>query len=230
MIKKQLLNPQRMFYLMIGMVVITAGLAVGSVVLGNSFLQKQSRKLVALKLQYRVPEENRASLKRAKSDIEKYSDLGKTAKAIVPQEKDQARTVREIISYANQTIDPVTKNNVHILSITFPGSNLGQAAVIIPKAPPTDSKTPEAATPKVITPPLSQVLNVEGIQGVYILPITVESDPANPLTFNQVVSFLGKLEQNRRTAQVSQIAITPQKTTNISGLSFTLTINVYIKP
>lgn len=230
MTKKQLLNPQRMFYIMIGTVVITSGLAGGSVILGSSFLQKQSSKLVSLKLQYRVPEENRTALKRAKSDIEKYSELGKTAKAVVPQEKDQARTVREIVNYANQTVDPVTKNNIHILSISFPGSNLGQAAVIIPKAPSTDSKTPEPTTPKVVTPPVSQVLAVEGIQGVYILPITVESDPATPLTFNQVVSFLGKLEQNRRTAQVSQISITPQKTTGLSGLSFTLTINVYIKP
>lgn len=230
MIKKPLLNPKRMFYGMVGLVVLTSGAGIGAAVLGNNFLQKQSNKLVALKLEYRIPEENQSALKKAKADIEKYTPLGKTAKSVVPQEKDQARTVREIINYASQTIDPTTKNSVHIQSITFPGSNLGQAAVVAPKAPAGETKDPATAAPKVITPPLSQVLAVDGIPGVYILPITVESDPSNPVTFSQIVSFLGKLENNRRTAQVSQLSITPQKTVTTTGLSFTLTVNVYIKP
>jgi hypothetical protein len=223
MIKKNILNSQRIFYLMIGLVILSVGLSIMSVIVCTNFLQQKSNQLVDLKLQYRVPEENQASLKQAKMDIEKYTELGKTAKAIVPQEKDQARTVREIINYANLS-------SVHILSITFPGSNLGQAAVVVPKTPATSGNESSTTAPKVVAPPITQVQAVDGIPGVYLLPITIESDPANPVTFSQIVTFLGKLEQNRRTAQVGQLTITPQKTSTTTGLSFTLTINVYIKP
>jgi hypothetical protein len=208
---------------MIGLLALVAGLSVVSVWAGNTFLQKQSDRLVALKLEYRVPEENQAALRQAKLDIEKYSELGATAKAIVPQEKDQARTVREIVNYANL-------NNIQILGITFPGSNLGQAAAPVKKPAAEGTQGGTTPAPKVVTPPLSQVQAVEGIPGVYLLPITIESDPSRPVTFTQVVNFLHNLEQNRRTAQVGQLSITPQKGTTTTGLSFTLTVNVYIKP
>ena len=221
------LSPKRVFILMIGGVLVTVVVGIGSIVLGNSFLQKQSDKLVNAKLNYQVPDASRTALKQAKADITKYNDLKNIAKTIVPQDKDQARTVREIINYADETYATGTSSPIKILSITFPGSNLGQVTTPI-KVPSSGSTTP--TTPVVKPPPVSQVQAADGIPGVYILPITVESDPASPVTFNQITSFLAKLEQNRRTAQVSQLSITPQKNSTTSGLSFTLTVNVYIKP
>ena len=218
---------------MIAGILFSLVLGVAGVIYGNKFLQQQSDKLLDLKLQYRVPEENQTALKHAKTDIQKYTQLGQTAKSVVPQEKDQARTVREIISYAAQTYDPNSKSGIQILSITFPSSNLGQATTSPGVTPPVSSgaKTDGAVTPKVIAPPVSQVLPVIGIPGVYVQPVTVESDPAHPVTFNQILQFLSLLEQNRRTAQVNQIAITPQKSAaSGEGLSFTLTVNVYINP
>ncbi len=80
MIKKQALNPKRMFYIMIGGVLLIGGLGIGGVFVGTNFLQRQTDSLVALKLQYRIPEENQSALKQAKADIDKYSELGKTAR------------------------------------------------------------------------------------------------------------------------------------------------------
>jgi len=46
---------------------------------------------------------------------------------------------------------------------------------------------------------------------------------------NNFIDFLDNLEQNRRTAQVSGVTITPDPQ-NPSLLSFSLVVNVYIKP
>ncbi|GAC1387673.1 MAG: hypothetical protein NVS1B7_0110 [Candidatus Saccharimonadales bacterium] len=225
------LNAKRVYFIMIGTSVLLLAAGIGMTLVSNSFLQKKSNNLVFLKLQYRVPEENQAVLKQAKADIQKYSSLQKTANSVVPQEKDQARTVREIINFASQTVDPTTHSAIQILSISFPSSNLGQPAPKpVPKTPGgANDSTP--SVPPVIVPPVSQVQPVEGIPGVFVLPVTVESDPGRPVTFNQIVQFLSLLEQNRRTAQVNQISITPQKNnTGLIGLSFTVTLNVYLRP
>lgn len=219
--KRQTLNPKRVYYLMIVSLVLVAILGIASLYFANSILQKQTNKLISLKLQYKIPEADQNALQLAKADIVKYSDLMNTAKAIVPQQKDQAQAVREIVNYADQT-------GIRILSIDFPSSNLGSAPAVVPTG--TTKSNDKTSGNTLVTPPVSQVQPVQGIPGLYVLPITVQSNPASPVSFDQITSFLAKLEDNRRTAQVGTISITPQVTAVRSGLSFTLTVNVYIKP
>jgi hypothetical protein len=232
--KQSPLNSRRVFFLMIGALVVVISLGIAILVIGNSFLQKQSNKLVDLKLQYRIPEANQTALKQAKADIQKYTELKNIAKTIVPQQKDQAQTVREIVNYARETYDPTTKSDIKILSITFPSSSLGQAAPVpVAGSPGSSGSVASGGTSsKTVTPPVTQVQPVQGVPDLYVLPITVQSDPATPVTFKQITAFLAKLEQNRRTAQVSTLSITPQKdaASTKAGLSFTITVNVYIKP
>lgn len=213
------MNSKKVFFIMIGGTVLMAGLLVATVVLGDIFLQKQSQKLVSLKLDDQVLEAQATSLVQAKKDLESYSPLEAVAKQVVPQDKDQALATREIISLASQA-------GVKIASISFPPSTLGQA---LPKAstPTTGSTTPAPAAPTSTT--VTQVKPVDGISNLYQLDITVVSDNTSPATYARLVSFLGKLEQNRRTAQVSRISIQPDAQTRL-GLNFTLTITVYIKP
>ncbi len=211
------MNTKRFFFVMVGVLSLLVISNVGAVVVGNAILQGKSARLNNFKLDSRVLDEQQNSLNQAKKDIEKYNELVKIAKAVVPQDKDQAEAVREIVKIA-------TDNGIILSTISFPASTLGQAA---PKVTtPTDSSTP---APKVTTAPVTQVLAVEGIPGVFSLQITIQQDASSPITYNKFISFLGSLEQNRRTAQVSNVTVQPNPQDR-SLLTFSLTVNAYIKP
>jgi len=212
-----MMSSKKVFYVMTGSIVLLLVLIMATVFLGDAFLRKQSDKLVGLKLNNQVIEAQSASLIQANKDLEKYAELELIAKQIVPQDKDQARATREIINISEQA-------GIQISSITFPASTLGQTPVKAPTATATDTPAPKPITPKV-----TQVKPVEGIKDLLQLDITITSDTTKPATYPKLIDFLAKLEQNRRTSQVSQITIQPDPT-NRSGLNFALTLTVYIKP
>lgn len=199
---------------MIG-VTILLGLGIfGAAYLGNSLLQKQANKLVGLKLDSKVAVEQESSLAQAKKDIAKYSELESEAKVIVPQDKDQAEAVKEIVKIASGS-------GIKLGSISFPTSTLGQKAT---KS--SGSSKSSSSTAKV---PFTQVEKVTDIPGLYSMSITVQSSKDMPVTYNDLINFLNRLEQNRRTAQVTGVTITPDSK-NPNNLSFSLIINLYIKP
>lgn len=203
------MNAKRIFFVMIGAVVILVGLSVALIVYGDKMLKKQSNQLIEAKLEDRVVEEQQALVAGIKKDIAKYSELEAIAKAIVPQDKDQAKTVREL----NQIAD---SSGVKLRTITFSASNLGN-----PQSTSTssdDTKTTTAAP--------SQLKPAEGIQGVYTLEINISSADNVAIPYGKFIEFLTKLESNRRTAHVNKLVVTPQS----NGVSFNITLNAYVKP
>jgi len=209
------MNSKRMFFVLIGCLIATAGIAAAGVFFGDRLLQKSAKKLNDAKLETSVIDEQQNSLAQAKRDIDKYSDLETIAKTIVPQEKDQARTVREIVKFAGEAGVPIS-------SITFPTSELG-----VDKS---GTSTSSSATSKTTGPtPISQVTPVEGIKGVYQMEVTIQNDKDKPAKYTSLISFLKKLEQNRRTSQVTDVGIQPDPK-NRAQITYTMTINVYIKP
>lgn len=206
------MSPKRMFFVMLGLLVLIAGLGVATLVVGNNMLQKKSQKLVSLKLENKVLEEQQVALKKAKADVAKNAELEKIAKAVVPQDKDQGRAVREIVQIAQDA-------GIKLKSITFPSSNLGTAVVVTPSG---GSTTPSAP----VSSPVSQAKPVEGISGVLGLEMSIAPDDTSPVSYKQFLDFLTRLENNRRTAQVTQIKIDPKG----NNIMFALTINIFIKP
>ena len=174
----------------------------------NSLFESQASKLVSLKAKSLALTSEQQSLVQAKKDIVTYSDLEKIAKSVVPQDKDQAEAVREIVNIA-------ASNGVSLATVSFPASSLGNSNA------PTTTKTSSTS--------LSQLTPVKNIPGVYQLQITVVGDPTKPVAYDKFISFLSALEHNRRTAQVIAIGLQPN-TTNRSLLTFSLTLNEYIKP
>lgn len=166
-------------------------------------LLQQKAKLAALQQQ-------QTDLARAKAQIRANAELYEITKSIVPQNKDQAQAVRQIVNLAQ-------KNRVSLQSITFPASTLGSGAR------PGATVNANAATTK-----LSQLTPVKNIPGVYTLQLTVTSDPQNPVRFEQLIAFLADLEKNRQTALVSNLNISPSKSSD--SLSFSLTLDTFIKP
>ena len=174
------LTAKRLYYLLWGGVALSVVVLFLSVYLASSVLQGKSRDVAKERLKSMVLDEKQQRLTKARADIAKYEDLAAIAKSIVPQDKDQAQTVREIVGIAQA-------NGIKLGTISFPTSSLG------------DKKTG-----------LSQLTKVKDIPGVYSLEITIQSDSTAPAPYSKFIAFLDGLEHNRRTALVNGISLVPE--------------------
>jgi hypothetical protein len=207
------MNSKRVYFLTLGLLGILIIGLIGGAYGVNSLLQAQSQKLVKLKSQSQVLVGQQTGLTKAKKQVQQYASLEKIAKTVVPQDKDQAEAVREIAKLA-------TDSGIgQLSSVTFPASTLGG----LPGAS-TTTPAPASAGSK-----LTQLVPVVGINGVYQLQITITQASESRVPYSQFITFLGKLEQNRRTAQVSSISLQPD-TKDPNMVAFTLIINEFIKP
>ncbi len=199
------MNSKRLFLVLTGLnIVILMGIFGGAYAV-NSLLASSSHKLVEQRLKIQTLDAQSNALGGAKRDVKQYSSLAGIAQSIVPQDKDQAQAVREIVNIASS-------NSIQLGSISFPSSTLGTTLA-----------------PSVASLSTSQLTPVKGIVGVYILQISVQSDPAHTVPYSQLLTFLQDLENNRRTALVSNINLTPD-VKNSTNVGFTLTLDEYIKP
>ncbi len=191
----------------------------------NTMLQKRSSSVVTLKLDSTEAEAQLSAYQAAKKDVEKYSYLNDIISSALPQDKDQARTVREIFILAQQA-------GINIKSIQFPASTLG-AITSVPVAAAT---TPAAAAPSSTLPTapvVTQAKAVTGLNGVYSIETVVTpfaDDKSNKVTYAQLISFLQKIESNRRAMQVANIQLNPLGQNASDSISFTLTLNIFIRP
>ena len=218
------MNSKRLYFILLGVIVLLfVGLAAGAYG-ANKLLGQQANKLSALKAKSLALAQEQISLNKAKKDIAKYTDLEKIAQSVVPEDKNQAEAVREIVNIANT-------NSVTLGGITFPASTLGAGLVSngtgVAAGAASPSKSPAGSNSKVGA--LSQLQPVISIPGVYQLPITVTGDSNNQVQYSKFINFLGDLEHNRRTAQVNTITIQPDKK-NPDYLTFSLSLSEYIKP
>jgi len=204
------MSAKRFYMVMVGVIILLGAGVIASAVLGNSLLEKKAGKIVSLKTDNEVLNNEESSLSQAKKDIQKYSPLEQEVKAIVPQDKDQAEAVREIVNIAGNS-------GVKIASINFPASALGGV---------TGTGTTVTTAPN---PSLTQVQKVPGITGVYALPITIQNDTTSPISYDAFINFLSQLEQNRRTSQVASVTLQPS-TSDPNQLTFNLVVDVYLKP
>jgi len=192
------------YYLMLGLIGLLVLGLIGGAYGADALLTRESKQLLHNRLQISVLADEQTQLAKAKTDIKKYQDLAAIAQSVVPQDKDQAQTVRQIVDIA-------AANHIALSSITFPASTLG-----------TINTSAGSRN-------LSQLTPVTGIAGVYNLQLTVQSDATNPIPYSQFISFLTALEHNRRTALVSSVTLQPNEKDR-GKLSFTLTLQEYIKP
>ncbi len=212
------MNSKRLYFIMLAAVCLLVVGLVGGAYGASSFLQTESQAVVKARSKAAALEQQQTQLAKAKASIVKYQSVGNIAKSIVPQDKDQAQAVREIVKIANE-------NGISLSTLTFPTSTLG--AGVAPAG--TPGATPAPAAAPAAGPNLSQLKPAVGIAGVYILQITVQSDATRPIPYAKFVDFLAGLERNRRTALVSAVSLQPDAK-DPSQVSFTLTIDEYIKP
>lgn len=200
--------------LTVSLTALLIGMAVGTYII-SGVLQSQAQELSMKRGEIEQLSDQERSIASSKRDIAAYSSLESITKAIVPQDKNQAATVREILNIANAS-------KVSLTTITFPSSTLGNER-------PAKSTSAAAGAAAAAKPNLSQLTPVKGLPGVYNLQITLANNTTNTVTYNQLTNFLRGLENNRRTAAVASINIQPQ-ISNPNALVFSLIINTYIKP
>lgn len=200
------MTSKNLFYTLLAVTVLLVTAIFGSAFAADTVLTHKAEQLSKLKARDQVLGDLKVALLRNKSDIKRYSELNAIAKAIVPQDKDQTQTVREIVKIARESGIP------RLTSVTFPASTLGSVS-----------------GGRVSTGGITQVTPIKGMAGVYVLPITVTNGQNDLVTYDRFIGFLAGLESNRRTAQVTSITITPD-TTNPNRIAFSLIINEYIKP
>lgn len=202
-------NSKQAFFALLGLAIILVIATIGLTYTGLGMLHKKGDNLTKLKEKQEVLQNRQDALVSAERDIKDYSELEKISKAIVPQEKDQARTVREILAIAAQS-------GVPLETVQLPASTLGAKKS-------TSSKNTSS------DPDKTQLLAVPGTKGLYTMEITIQSASKQPVPYSRILTFLEKLEQNRRTAHVTNISIQPEKE-NRNLMTFTVMLNVYIKP
>ncbi|HEX4774407.1 MAG TPA: hypothetical protein VH234_02735 [Candidatus Saccharimonadales bacterium] len=216
------MNSKRLYLVLSGVAcLLILGLVAGTYG-ADSLLTSQSNKLVKLKAKSQALDQEQLILVKIKKQVQTYSNLNQVAKEVVPQDKDQAETVREIANIA-------ATNKIELASISFPQSSLGGVggSTTSGSASIAPAQAKGAAGSKATT--LSQLTPVKNIPGVYLLQIVIANDPTQSVPYAQFISFLQGLERNRRTAQVSTVVIQPGSHQS-DNVSFTLTLNEYIKP
>jgi len=219
---------KRMYFGLLALIVLlVVGLVAGAYG-ANKLLSARADTLTGLRAKSQALSEQQVRLVEAKREIQKYAGLEKIAQVVVPQDKDQAEAVRELVNIAGA-------NGVALGSITFPSSSLGQSSGSNSAGSSSTSSSASSAPPASATSPsspankLSQLTIAKGLPGVYQLTITIQGDQNHPVKYTQIINFLHGLEQDRRTAQVTSISLTPD-TQNPGLLDFALTLNEYIKP
>ncbi len=212
------MNSKRVYQIMLGLVgVLFIALLAGAYGV-NNLMSSHSKKLVDFKLQNAVLTRQETDLAKAKAEIKANAGLEEIAESVVPQDKDQAEAVREIANIA------VDSGIGQLSSVTFPASTLGNGVAKI-----GTTTVPTTSNANSITNKLTQLTPVVGITGVYQLQITIAQTADNLVPYDQFITFLSKLEQNRRTAQVTGLTLTPD-TKNPDMVAFTLIVNEFIKP
>ncbi|MBA2279097.1 hypothetical protein H0V99_01485 [Candidatus Saccharibacteria bacterium] len=209
------MTAKRTYFVMVGVVILLIAICGAGTYFANKMLQKEGNKLLALKLEKAVLDRQSSALAQAKADITEYEELEKIAKTVVPQEKDQAKTVLELVKIAQES-------GINLTSIEFPESKLGE---VIKKG----TKPTAAKQQNTVDSNTTQLTELEDLKGVYAMEIKVQSDKEKPISYVQLLEYLKRLEKNRRTAQVIDINIQPSETDR-NLVTFSLVLNTYVRP
>lgn len=206
-----MITSKRFFLILLAGILLVAAGTTAIVYLGSNVLKTKGDELAKLKVTQDVLAERQTALQRAKKDIAKYEELEKIARAIVPHEKHQGETIIEITEIAKRA-------NIPLPEITFDQSDLGETKK-------KSSGKKKAANLSGTT----QVAPIEGISGLYAMGLSIKSGEKQPVTYDQLLTFLHELSKNRRTAHITSINIQPNADDR-DRITFSANINVYIKP
>jgi hypothetical protein len=177
-------------------------IAASALIVSSYIMQKSANKLIQAKLDNVGYDSEEQTYLQARKDLDEYSALNEIIQKILPKNKDQAQAVSELYKIGDET-------GITIASVTFPSSTLGQ------KSSSSNSVT--------------QAKAVDGMTGVLGIDIAIELQPASgaSISYDNMISFLQKVEVNRRSMQIKQITVNAD-TVN-GGVTFNMTLTIFVK-
>lgn len=199
------MTPKKGFYsLLIGSFVLIALIAAGYYFTRQQ-LKSKSTDLSHLKAELDVLDERIIGAQKAINQYKELSFIDDVASSVLPPDKIQSNLVGELYALS-------AESSVSIRSLSFQSSG-GQ---------------------QISDPDLTQTSPLEGVNGVFSLPIDIDYTSGS---YNSMLIFLEKLESNRRKFQVSRINISPiietipgTILTRITGYQGQIQTNVYVRP
>lgn len=217
------MSQNRLKLVWLGVLAAAAALFLAVALVGLGLLSAEGNKLIDLKQRTIIADAQLANLTAAKKQVEQFAYFNDVARTVLPNDKDQAQAVEDIVNLANLA-------GISIASVAFPTSNLGSKPVA------TNSDN-DAATVSAQSA-ISQAKPVQDIAGLYSLELIISPQTGSALpdnrkvTFPKLLDFLSRIERNRRTAQITQVSIQPQNTDSGPSqfINFTITINIFMKP
>lgn len=224
--------------LLIGLLTLGIVIFVAISFLGLSMISKKSQAMVALKTKSNSMDAQLINLNRAKKDVEKYNYFNDIASSVIPKDKNQVQAIADIFQIAEEA-------GISLQSVTFPISTLGSKPAATAnntggQTAPSQQQQPAsgAAANTSTQSAISQAKPFSAVPGLYSLEVTVmpqvgSTVPANKqVTYPKFIQFLNAIENNRRTAQITQVSIQPMTTDNTvsDAINFTLILNIFIKP
>jgi hypothetical protein len=196
------MSAKNTYKLLIILLIFLIVIAASALFVSNFMMQKSGDKLIQAKLDNVGYDSEEQTYLQARKDLDEYSVLNEIIQKILPKTKDQAQAVSEIYKIGDET-------GITIASITFPSSTLGQ------KSGNSNSVT--------------QAKTVDGMPGVLGIDIAIELQPASgaSISYDSMISFLQKVEVNRRSMQIKQI--TANADTVNGGVTFNMTLTIFVK-
>lgn len=210
--------------MMFAFVALSVLVFLGTAYAGRAKISEKSHQLVDLKLQSKTADDQLTSLAAAKKQLQKYSYFNDVVKTVLPNDKDQAQAVLDIFQMA-------AASGIALQNIQFPTSTLGGRATAPATTTPATTTSPTASS--TANSSLTQAKPVSGIPGLYSLQLTItpqtgaQVPAASVTTYPKFLDFLNRIERDRRTAQITDVTVSPQTD---GSLNFTLVINIFLKP
>lgn len=218
------MTAKKTFYLMTGLLVLMVVGAFVGIYFGNKYMKNSASSLVSTKLDNIASDDEEQTYLQSRKNLEKYKSLSETIAKVLPKSKDQAQAVKELYRIGDET-------GIVIDKIQFPTSTLGQKTAPVATPAPTDKNSqaaPAAATPAA--PSVTQAKPVTGMPGVLGIDVQIGLQPAygKSISYDNMIRFLQKVENNRRSMQIKQINVHADPING--GVTFDTTLTIFVKP
>lgn len=205
------MNSKRLYFALIGMVIITVVATTLLVFYSNKFLNNESLKLdnarsmsqknTLLDVKYRQISTN------SRYWQEPSRDLYTTVANMLPTQKGQAEAVSLI-----QQLVAENYSGLRLNSITFPSSELGAKTAVAAPTPSASGSAATSPTPSPASSKITQSKPIKDVTGIVAIETKISLKPptgSDAIDYESFLKFLDGLTNNTRLMQVTELSVSP---------------------
>lgn len=177
------MTTKRVHYLLISLLILLFIVLLATLHFGISTMKKQSQKIIDAKLNIAKAQKTESIYSSNKELYLSNQDLAQKINDFIPTDKEQDLIVAQLNSYASQS-------QLTISAVSFPNSTL------------------DPSIKQKVRTDISQATPVNGLTGVYEIPIVVTVSNTNPETINtdNLLKLLDLIESSPRNMRITSIS------------------------